>query len=77
MACGLGWGTFESPYGHVYSKEGHDDGWQNHSGIFQDRKKAILLISNSSNADKIFKELLEKMLGDKATPWQWENYVPY
>lgn len=77
MACGLGWGTFESPYGHAYFKEGHDDGWQNHSVIFRDRKKAILLISNSFNTDKIFKELLEKMLGDKATPWQWENYVPY
>lgn len=77
LAYGLGWGTFESPYGHAYFKEGHDDGWQNHSVIFQDRKKAILLMSNSSNADKTFKELLEKLLGDKATPWQWENYVPY
>ncbi|MBF9220145.1 serine hydrolase domain-containing protein [Hymenobacter ruricola] len=77
LAYGLGWGTFESPHGHAYFKEGHDDGWENHSVVFQDRKKAILLLSNSSNADKIFKELLEKLLGDKATPWQWENYVPY
>jgi hypothetical protein len=34
-------------------------------------------MSNSSNADKLFKELLEKLLGDTSTPWQWENYVPY
>ncbi|WP_210518642.1 serine hydrolase domain-containing protein [Hymenobacter terricola] len=77
LAYDLGWGTFESPYGHAYFKEGHDDGWENHSVIFQDRKKAILLMSNSSNAEHIFKELLEKLLGDKTTPWQWENYVPY
>lgn len=77
LGYGLGWGTFESPYGHAYFKEGHDDGWENHSVIFADRRVGLLLMSNSSNADKIFKALLEKLLGDKATPWQWENYVPY
>ncbi|GAA3998803.1 hypothetical protein GCM10022408_07140 [Hymenobacter fastidiosus] len=77
LAYGLGWGTFESPYGPAYFKEGHDDGWENHSVVFQDRKKGLLLMSNSSNADKIFRELLEKLLGDRTTPWQWENYVPY
>ena len=77
LGYGLGWGTFESPYGHAYFKEGHDDGWQNHSVVFADRKIGLLLMGNSSNADKIFKALLEKLLGDRATPWQWENYVPY
>jgi len=77
LGYGLGWGTFESPYGHAYFKEGHDDGWENHSVIFDGRKVGLLLMGNSSNADKIFKALLEKLLGDKATPWQWENYVPY
>ena len=77
LGYGLGWGTFESPYGHAYFKEGHDDGWENHSVIFGDRKVGLLLLGNSSNADKIFKALLEQLLGDRATPWQWENYVPY
>jgi CubicO group peptidase (beta-lactamase class C family) len=78
LAYGLGWGTFESgKYGHAYFKEGHDDGWENHSVVFADRKKALLLMSNSSNADGIFKPLLERLLGDTDTPWQWENYVPY
>ncbi|MBO2010711.1 serine hydrolase domain-containing protein [Hymenobacter negativus] len=77
LGYGLGWGTFESPYGHAYFKEGHDDGWENHSVVFDGRKVGLLLMGNSSNADKIFKALLEKLLGDKATPWQWENYVPY
>ncbi|GAA3978025.1 serine hydrolase domain-containing protein [Hymenobacter antarcticus] len=77
LGYGLGWGTFESPYGPAYFKEGHDDGWENHSVVFAGRKLGLLLMGNSSNADKIFKALLEKLLGDKATPWQWENYVPY
>jgi CubicO group peptidase (beta-lactamase class C family) len=77
LGYGLGWGTFESSYGHAYFKEGHDDGWENHSVIFGDRQVGLLLLGNSSNADKIFKALLERLLGDRATPWQWENYVPY
>ncbi|MGY3088712.1 CubicO group peptidase (beta-lactamase class C family) [Hymenobacter sp. UYAg731] len=77
LGYGLGWGTFESPYGHAYFKEGHDDGWENHSVIFGERKVGLLLLGNSSNADKIFKALLERLLGDRDTPWQWENYVPY
>ncbi|MBC6606720.1 beta-lactamase family protein [Hymenobacter sp. BT188] len=77
LAYGLGWGVFESPYGPAYFKEGHDDGWENHSVAFSDQKKGLVIMSNSSNADKLFKELLEKILGDTATPWRWENYVPY
>ena len=77
LGYGLGWGTFESPYGPAYFKEGHDDGWENHSVIFGERRVGLLLLGNSSNADKIFKALLERLLGDRATPWQWENYIPY
>ena len=77
LTYGLGWGTFESPYGPAYFKEGHDDGWENHCVIFGDRRQGLLLMSNSSNGDKIFKALLQRLLGDTTTPWQWENYVPY
>ena len=77
LGYGLGWGTFASPHGPAYFKEGHDDGWENHSVVFGDRKTGLLLMSNSSNADSIFKALLERLLGDTTTPWQWENYVPY
>ena len=37
----------------------------------------LLLLGNSSSADKIFKAQLEGLLGDRATPWQWENDVLY
>ena len=34
-------------------------------------------MTNSDNGDSIFKELLEIAIGDKFTPWQWENYTPF
>ncbi|WP_426490748.1 serine hydrolase domain-containing protein [Hymenobacter sp. 102] len=77
LAYGLGWGVFQTPYGPAYFKEGHDDGWENHSVVFPQQKKALLLMGNSSNADRIFWPLLRQLLGDQSTPWQWENYVPY
>ncbi len=77
LGYGLGWGVFETPYSTAYFKEGHDDGWENHSVVFPEKKLAIVLMANSSNADKIFKELLETVIGDKYTPWQWEGYIPY
>jgi hypothetical protein len=35
------------------------------------------MLSNSDNAESIFKELLEISIGDTYTPWKWENYIPY
>ena len=40
-------------------------------------KTAIIIMSNSANAEGIFRELLEELIGDRFTPWEWENYVPY
>ncbi len=77
LGYGLGWGVFETPHGSAYFKEGHDDGWENHSVVFADKKIAIVLMANSSNGDKIFKEVLEVAIGDSYTPWQWEGYIPY
>jgi CubicO group peptidase (beta-lactamase class C family) len=77
LAYGLGWGLFQTPYGRAYFKEGHDDGWENHAVAFPDRKIAIILMTNSSNGDSIFKKLLETLVKDKYTPWKWEGYIPY
>ncbi|MGB7295759.1 MAG: tetratricopeptide repeat protein [Candidatus Aminicenantales bacterium] len=34
-------------------------------------------MTNSDNGEKIFKDLLEKIIGDTFTPWEWEGYIPY
>lgn len=77
LSYGLGWGLFRTKHGRAYFKEGHDDGWQHYCVTFDEAKKAIILMTNSDNGESIFKELLETLLRDTFTPWEWERYVPY
>ncbi len=77
LSYGLGWGLFKCSYGNAFFKEGHDDGWQHYNINFPDKKISLIIMTNSSNGESIFKELLEKIIGDICTPWEWENYQPY
>ena len=77
LSYGLGWGLLQSPYGAGAFKEGHGDGFQHYSILFPNRGTGIIIMSNSDNAESIFKELLETAIGDTFTPWYWENYIPY
>ncbi len=78
LAYGLGWGLLQhTPYGPAFFKEGHDDGWGNYTIVFPQSGTALALFSNSANGESIYKELLEKLIGDTFTPWKWEHYVPY
>jgi len=77
LSYGLGWGLLKSPYGTGAFKEGHGDGFQHYSIIFPAAGTGIIIMSNSDNAESIFKELLEIAIGDHYTPWYWENYIPY
>ena len=77
LSYGLGWGLLQSPYGIGAFKEGHGDGFQHYSIVFPEQGTGIIIMSNSDNAESIFKELLEAAIGDTFTPWYWENYIPY
>jgi CubicO group peptidase (beta-lactamase class C family) len=77
LSYGLGWVLLQSPYGTGAFKEGHGDGFQHYSIIFPEQGTGIIIMSNSDNAESIFKELLETAIGDTFTPWYWENYIPY
>lgn len=77
LSYGLGWGLLQSPFGFGAFKEGHDEGFQHYSIIFPEKGIGVVVLSNSDNAESIYKELLELMIADKYTPWKWENYVPY
>ena len=77
LSYGLGWGLYQCGYGRAFFKEGHGEGWQNYNVNFPDRKTSILIMTNSANGEKIFKDVLEKTIGDTCTPWEWEGYVPY
>ena len=77
LSYGLGWGLYWSPYGEAFFKEGHDEGWRNYAVCFRKPKSGIIILTNSSNGEGIFKELLETVLKDTFTPIEWEGYTPY
>ncbi len=77
LGYGVGWGVFETPFGHAFFKEGHDDGTGNYAMCVEPRKACILLLSNSDRAEGVYKALVEKLMGDVHQPWRWESYIPF
>ena len=77
LGYGLGWGVLHSPYGVGAFKEGHGNGFQHYSILFPSQGIGIVILTNSDNGESIFKELLEFSIGDRSTPWWWQNYFPY
>ena len=77
LGYGIGWGVFETPYGHAFFKEGHDDGTSNYALCIDQRRDCILLLANDNHAEGIFLPLVERLLGPVNLPWQWEGYRPY
>jgi len=77
LGYGVGWGVFDTPYGHAFFKEGRDDGTVNYALCVQPRKACILLLSNSDRAEGIYKALVEELMGNVRFPWRWEGYIPY
>ena len=77
LSYGLGWGLYSTPYGQAFFKEGHDEGWRHYAVCFDKSGTGLLIMTNSSNGEGIFKELLEKLLHNSYTPIEWEGYTPY
>jgi hypothetical protein len=36
----------------------------------------MIMLTNSDNGELTFRSLLETILGDTVTPWEWEGYTP-
>jgi hypothetical protein len=76
LSYGIGWGLFKSPYGAAFFKEGHDEGWRNLALCFLNGD-GMLVMTNSSNGEGIFKPLVEALLGETSFPFDWDGYTPY
>lgn len=76
LRYGLGWGMYSSHYGKAFFKEGHDEGWR-HLALCFNNGSGILIMTNSSNGEGIFKPLLDSVLGATSFPFDWEGYTPY
>jgi CubicO group peptidase (beta-lactamase class C family) len=70
LSAGLGWGLYTSPYGNAFFKGGYDDGWR-HQGICFSNGDGLLIMTNSSNGDQIFKPVFESILGETSFPFDW------
>jgi len=77
LSYGLGWALLKSPYGFGAGRGGHSEGFQHYSIIFPEKGIGVALMSNSDNAEGVFKELLEITIADTFTPWKWKGYIPY
>ena len=77
LSYGLGWGLYWTPYDKAFFKEGHTEGWRNYAVCFDKKGTGLLIMTNSSNGEGIFKELLETLLKNTFTPIEWEGYTPY
>lgn len=77
LAYGVGWGLLtKTRFGPAFFKEGHGDGAQNYMIFFARRQAGMILLTNSDNGELAFRPLLETILGDTVTPWEWEGYTP-
>jgi CubicO group peptidase (beta-lactamase class C family) len=76
LSYGIGWGLYNSPFGPAFFKEGHDEGWRNFALCFRNGD-GILVMTNSSNGEGIFKPLAEALLGESDFPFDWDGYTPY
>jgi CubicO group peptidase (beta-lactamase class C family) len=76
LSYGIGWGLYSSPYGDAFFKEGHDEGWR-HLALCFANGSGILIMTNSSNGEGIFKPLIDSTMGPTGFPFDWEGYTPY
>ena len=76
LSYGIGWGLYKSPFGPAFFKEGHDEGWRNLALCFLNGD-GMLVMTNSSNGEGIFRPLVEALLGETAFPFGWDGYTPY
>ncbi|MEO7521193.1 MAG: serine hydrolase domain-containing protein [Gemmatimonas sp.] len=77
LAYGMGWGLLtKTRFGPAFFKEGHGDGSQNYMICFQRSRSCMVLLTNSDNGELAFRALLEGILGNTETPWEWEGYTP-
>lgn len=77
LSYGLGWGVFkDSEHGKAFFKEGNGGPWRNYNINFPNKGISIIILINSENGEKIFKELVETCIGKTSIPWRWEGYIP-
>jgi hypothetical protein len=58
-------------------KEGHDEGRRTYIVCHQSQATRVVILTNTSNGEGIYSELLRELLGDTWNPIDWEVLTPY
>jgi CubicO group peptidase (beta-lactamase class C family) len=77
LSYGLGWGLYWTPKGKAFFKEGHDDGLRHYAVGFEASGTGLLVMTNSSNGEALYRGLLESLLANPWTPLAWERFPPF
>lgn len=76
LSYGLGWGLLtKTKFGPAFFKEGHGEGAQTFMICFPKTGTCMILLTNSDNGELAFRPLLEHVIGNTVTPWEWEGYT--
>jgi CubicO group peptidase (beta-lactamase class C family) len=70
----LGWGMFQSPHAEVYFHGGREKGCENYVVNFIAKKKAIVVLSVTTNGKTFTALILKNLLGDTFSPLKWLEY---
>lgn len=72
LAAGLGVTLFDDPSrGRMWFKGGHDDGTGNLAVCVERDRRCVVLLGNSTRAERIYPALVHFILGNTAMPWWW------
>jgi hypothetical protein len=74
LSYGLGWGLYWSERGEAFFKEGNDDGLRHYVVCFAQPQTGVLIMTNSSNGEDVYAPLLENLIRDTYTPYEWEGF---
>jgi len=75
LGYAVGWGSFDTPFGQAFFKEGHDEGTANYALCIEQKRDCILMMANSTRAEAIFVVLVQHLFGEVTIPAEWEGYV--
>ncbi len=71
----VGWGVItRTKFGPAFFKEGHIDGANAYVICFTQSRDCMSILTNNDNGEHAYRALLEHILGDTVTPWEWEGY---
>ena len=71
LGWGLGWGIFQTNAGKAFFHSGNIEGWKNYCVAYPEKKMAVIILSNSDNADPQFGKIINTTIKDTQSPLEW------